>query len=76
MLVVVFQYMFDMASEQDTIILSVEQDDIDLTKTSGVNHRQIGVQIIKASAACHGHISMIYRVMVVTFLVELMLSLT
>ena len=62
--------MFDMASEQDTIILSVEQDDIDLTKTSGVNHRQIGVQIIKVRTACHGHISMIHRVMVVTFLVE------
>jgi len=43
----VLQYMFDMASEQDIVVLSVEQEDIDLTKTTAVSHRQIGVQIIK-----------------------------
>lgn len=40
--------MFDMVSEQDTVVLSVEQDDIDLTKMTGISHRQIGVQIMKA----------------------------
>ena len=52
-MLMVLQYMFDMASEQDVVVLSVEQEDIDLTKTTAVSHRQIGVQIIKAMTTLH-----------------------
>ena len=42
-----FQYVFDVPGMQDTLLISMEQDDAAISKEIGSDHRQIGFHIMK-----------------------------